>query len=202
MQYNINKDIIIEEMISLYESSDKSSSGTSKAGVAIVGGGALAAKAAKAGMLGKAVGAAKLGGVALKAAKSGGALYVPGDSAAKSALYSGLSSAGGTALINGIGSAMGSGVPLGAVAVGSGMAGLQGGALGGIMHNTRDSLLFNAAIPAAVVAGAAPLTNMAFDAAGYPNVEVDPGISAALTGGVGAASWYLRNRNNKNKQYI
>jgi len=211
----LNKSKIIEEA-----KKEKASIGAGTiAGGAALGAGALAAKtgmlgkagalAGKAGALtGKAGVVGKAGLAALKAGKSGGAVYLPGEDWKKSALYSGLGSAAGTALINGVGSALGSGVPMGAVAVGSGMAGLKGAALGGGMqayigkNKNRDSLLLNTAIPAAVVAGSAPLTNMAFDAAGYPNIEVDPGMSAALTAGAGALGWYLRNRNNKNKSYF
>jgi hypothetical protein len=93
------------------------------------------------------------------------------------------------------------GVPPGVVGIGAGMAGLKGGALGAALGGGRDTLAKSAAIPAAVVAAAAPVTDMAFEAGGYDNAHVDPVLSAAITGGVGAGGWLMRNWNKK-KNYI
>jgi hypothetical protein len=187
------KDRYLEEASTKNKENDSSNAGT---GLALAGGGALLAK--KAGLLkGMAAGAAKAAKLAKLAKAGSGAAYVDPsldrmEAAKISALYSGL----GTALVNSP-SAIFGGLPAGALAIGSGMAAAKGGALGAVLGGGRDTLLKSSAIPAAVVAGAAPLSNMAFDAAGYDTIEVDPVISAALTGGVGGLGWLMRNWRKK-----
>jgi len=39
--------------------------------------------------------------------------------------------------------------------------------------------------------------NYAFEHLGYPNVEIDPTISSAITGGLGGAAWLGRNLGKK-----
>ena len=189
MKVKINKKALLEE------AKDGAVSGKVVGGAAL-GGGALAAKT---GIAGKLLGGKVLAGLAAK----GSGVYVnpDNDTRAKSMMYSGLGSVAATGGINLIGSAFGSGVPVGAIGVTAGMAGLKGAALGGIMHKSRDTLLNRAVIPAAVVAGTAPLTNMALDAAGYPNIGVDASVSALATGGLGAGLWYYRNQNKKKELY-
>ncbi len=168
-------------------------------GAAVTGGGLLAAK--KIGLL-KAGAALKNAAVLGKIAKAGGgASYVDpsksrADAAKQSALYSGI----GTTLVNAP-SLISGNLPGAVFGIGSGLAAAKGGALGAALGGGRDTLLKSAAIPAATVAAAAPLSNMAFDAAGYDNYEVNPGLSAAITAGAGGIGWLLRNRENKNKQY-
>ena len=146
------------------------------------------------------------GAVATKAAmvssKTGLPIPVREDDRWEAAKQGALYSAGGTALLGGIGAAMGSGVPLGAVGIVSGLAGAKGGAMSAAISGGRDTLTKSSLIPAAIVAGTAPLTNMALDAADYDNIEVNVPVSAAITGGLGALGWHLRNDNNKKKQYI
>ena len=66
----------------------------------------------------------------------------------------------------------------------------------------NDTLAMNVAVPAAVVGIGAPLTNMALDAAGYQDLQVDPVTSMALTGGVNGLIWGMRNWDNKDRKYI
>ena len=187
------KERYLEEVSTKNKENNGSNFGT---GLALAGGGALLAK--KTGLLkGIAAGAAKAAKLAKLSKAGSGAAYVDPsldrmEAAKISALYSGL----GTALINSPSVIFG-GLPAGALAIGSGMAAAKGGALGAALGGGRDTLLKSSAIPAAVVAGAAPLSNMAFDAAGYDTIEVDPTISAALTGGVGGLGWLMRNWRKK-----
>jgi len=197
MKFTIDK-----KLINYYLNESTNASSGAKTTIAAGATGLVGLKAAsKLGMLGKLGGAAKLGGVALKAAKSGGALYIPGGTAAGAALRSGIGSAAGTALINGGAALAGSGVPPTAIGIASAAAGVKGGLLGGIMHKTRDSLLMNTAIPAAVVGATAPLTDAAFEYFEQP-AKVDVPMSMGITAGVGGLGWYLRNRKSPNKKYI
>jgi hypothetical protein len=176
---------LIEEAVA------KKEEGSLKAPIAL-GGAALGAK------LLKGAGLAKKAALMAKMAKAGsGAAYVDPsqsrlDSAKQSALYSAL----GTGIANTPGMLFG-GIPAGAVGIASGMAAAKGGAMGAALGGGRDTLVKSSLIPAGIVAATAPLTTGAMQAAGYDTIEVDPTMSAALTGGLGGAGWLYRNWNKK-----
>ncbi len=191
----------IDELIEEATKAKKEEGSSPVATAAMTGGaGLLAAK--KLGLLkgGLALKKAALLGKVAKA--GGGATYVdPSLSRMQAAKQSALVSGIGTGLINSP-SLIAGDLPGAVVGIGSGLAAAKGGALGAALGGGRDTLLKSSAIPAAVVAGAAPLTNMALDATGYDNFEVDPGISAAITAGAGGLGWLLRNKGKKKKEYV
>jgi hypothetical protein len=175
-----------------------------KVKLAATGTGAAALAAKKLGLLKGGALAKGMAGVgkglgALKGG-SGAVMIDPSLSRADAAKNSAIASGVGTALINSPAAIFG-GLPGAALAIGSGMAAAKGGALGAVLGGGRDTLAKSSLIPAGVVAAAAPLTDMAMQAAGY-DVHVNPGWSAAITGGLGAGTWAMRNAGNKNKQYI
>ncbi len=190
-------DILIEEAEAEAKAKDEASLGSKLAtGAGVAGGGLLAAK-----KLGGAATLAKNGALLAKLAKAGGgAQYVdPSKSRWEAAKHSALASGIGTALVNSPGLIMGD-VPGAAVGIASGIAAGEGGLLGAAIGGGRDTYAKSALIPAAVVAGAAPLTDMAMNAAGLDS-EIDATTSAALTAGLGSAGWLYRNWNKK-KEYV
>ena len=193
MKFNINKSQLILES----SASVKPQESTVGQKVAVGGLGTI-------GVIKAAPILAKLGAVAklAKVGTSGGAIGLRGENWKDSAINSAVASGLGTAAVNGVGMVLGSGVPLGAIGIASGMAAAKGGALGAVVGNGRDTLAKSTLLPAAIVAGSAPLTNAAMDAAGYNDIEADPVMGAVLSAGAGGIGWALRNRGNKKKLYI
>lgn len=163
--------------------------------------GALGALA-KSGALAKA--GAGIGKLATIAKAGGGATIVdPSGTRAEAAKHSAIASGLGTALVNAPLLATGN-VPGAVAGTLVGAAAAKGGALGAALGGGRDTLTKSSLIPAGLVAAAAPLTSMALNAVNDDSesrYEVDPGISAGITGGVGAGMWALRNHGKK-KEYI
>ncbi len=144
----------------------------------------------------KAGGSAALKGLGALKAGAGATMVDPSLSRTDAATKSMLASGGMTALVNAPAVIFG-GLPGGALAIGSAAAAAQGGALGAALGGGRDTLTKSSLIPAATVAAAAPLTNMALEAGGFDEIGVDPTMSALITGGVGAGTWAARNWNKK-----
>ncbi len=191
----------IDELIEEATKAKKEEESSPAATAAMAGGaGLLAAK--KLGLLkgGAALKKAAIIGKVLKA--GGGATYVdPSLSRMQAAKQSALISGIGTGLVNTPALIAGD-LPGAVVGIGSGLAAAKGGALGAALGGGRDTLAKSSVIPAAAVAAAAPLTNKVFDASGYDDYEVNPGISAAITAGAGGLGWLLRNKGKKKKEYI
>ncbi len=194
MRYTINKLLILESVVARPQMStvDKVQTGT----VGALGAGLIAAKAAKLGVAAKAI------PIVAKAAAAGVPITLKGDDRVQSAIHSGAASTLGTLAVGGLGAALGSGVPGGAVAVAAGMAGAKGATLGAIAGGGRDTFVKSSLLPAGVVYVSAPITNAALEHFGYDDVQVDAGLSAGLTGAIGAGAWAYRNWDNKRKQYI
>ena len=194
MRYTINKILILESVAVQPQTStiDKVRIGA----IGAAGAGVIDTKAAKLGAF------AKMIPVMAKVGSAGIPITIRNDDRVQSAIHSGAASTLGTLAVGGLGAALGSGVPGGAVTVAAGMAGAKGATLGAIAGGGRDTFAKASILPAGVVYASAPITNAALEHFGYDDIQVDAGLSAGLTGAIGAGSWAYRNWNNKKRQYV
>jgi hypothetical protein len=197
MKYNINKELLLEEAVVTQNKNNSNAISTGNLGTVGVGVGAAGLAAKKLGAAGLAKGLGAKGLMTL--ASKGSGLYTdPTETnVGKSMLYSGLGSAAITGGANLIGAAAGSGVPLGAIGIGAAGAGIKGAAVGGLgakLFKGRNSFVGSVLLPTGVVAASAPLSNAAFDAAGYSNIEIDVPMSTAITAGIGGLGYMLRGK--------
>ena len=138
-------------------------------------------------------------------------LYTKGKSALQSALLSGGISAAGTgALAAGVSAYTNGEVDPQTIGMLAGTAGVTGAALGGTMHKSKDTLLNNTLVPATIAGTVGVLSNAISDGEVDELTGSDLALhtepinivkTTALTGGIGGASWYLRNLDKK-KNYV
>ncbi len=139
-------------------------------------------------------------------------LYTRGTNALKSAALSGGVSATATGLLsNGFAAYHGENLDPETTAALMGTAGLTGAVLGGTMHNSKDTLVNNALVPAAIAGTLGVLSNAVTDGEvdNLTGTDIDVHSSQPInvakttlgTGALGGASWYLRNIDKK-KNYV
>jgi hypothetical protein len=80
---------------------------------------------------------------------------------------------------------------------------IKGATIGALLTGGKDTLLKNALIPAGVGAlTTAPINDIGHALGADYNVDFEPTARVGLLAGVGAGSWWLRNRKNPKKEFI